>query len=116
MATGDPHRFKTFAIISYALYLVPGGLLTLLGLLLAYTRVNKGGEGPNSHFVFQIRSFWIGVFFAAIGALTLLIDGSFAPTIWLLTQLWFFVRSLIGLLRAVNNQGIPSPRSYFLGL
>jgi len=114
-AEHDPYHFKTFAIITYVLFLVPGGLLSVIGVIVAYTRVGKGGYGPNSHFVFQIRSFWIGIALAILGGVLFWPLG-LADTMLFLVAVWFFVRALVGLIRALNNQAIPSPRSYFLGL
>jgi len=114
MTERDPHNLKTYAVIVYALYLIPGGLLTLIGLVLAYVKVNIGGPGPNSHFVFQIRTFWIGIVYALIGVAAL--PFGLGPTVWLLVALWLLARAAIGLAKALQNESIPTPRSWFLGL
>ena len=115
MADRDPHKLKTFAIIIYALYLIPGGVLSLIGLVLAYLRVGRGGPGPDSHFIFQIRSFWIGLIYTVFfGVLSW--PFGLQKTVLFLIAIWFFARALIGLIRALNSQSIPKPRSWFLGL
>ncbi|WP_022697071.1 DUF4870 family protein [Euryhalocaulis caribicus] len=114
MSDRDPHKLKTYAVIIYVLFAIPGGLLSLIGVILAYLKLNMGGPGPNSHFVFQIRTFWIGILLAVLGLVVWPLG--LAKTVWFLAALWFLARSVIGLVKALGNQAIPSPRSWFLGL
>ena len=92
----DPAQGRTATII-YVLYLI--GLVIavthLIGVVVAYVYRNDGPDWVRTHYRFQIRTFWIGCLYAAIGFLTLhiLIGGP----ILFLTLVWFIVRCVKGL-------------------
>lgn len=114
MSDRDPQHLKSYAVAIYALYLIPAGVAALVGMVLAYLKMGMGGPGPDSHFVYQIRTFWIGCFYALLGAA--MIPFGLATTVWLLAAMWFCARAAIGLIKALHNEPLPSPRSWFLGL
>jgi uncharacterized membrane protein len=96
VARYDPAESGTAKII-YILYLVSLflGFTSVVGLILAY--VNRGGapEWVQTHYRFQIRTFWIGCLYglASIVTAPLVIGFLFA----LFTAIWFIVRCAKGL-------------------
>ncbi len=91
-----PAQGRTATIV-YILYLV--GLIVpvthLVGVIVAYVYRNDGPDWVRTHYRFQIRTFWIGLLYAAIGFVTLhmLVGGP----ILFLTLIWFIVRCVKGL-------------------
>ena len=63
------------ALIVYILYLVGflTGVSAVVGLIVATMQVERADPVSRTHFRFQIRTFWIGLLYAAVGAITLYI-------------------------------------------
>lgn len=105
----------TIPIIIYILYLASLFLpiTGLIGIIMAY--VNKGTDSSilESHYQFQIRTFWIGLLYAVIGALlTMLVIG------WLVLLfyvIWIIVRCVKGIKHLNQQQPIPNPTSWMFG-
>lgn len=110
----QPEISTTMPMIIYALYLanfvVP--FTALVGVIMAY--INKGdGNFLDSHYQFQIRTFWIGLLYAFIGAvLTLIVIG------WLILffyLIWLIVRCVKGFKYLNKQQPMPDPTSWMFG-
>lgn len=115
------------AMIIYGLYVVTlptVGLSAVIGLILAYVLKGEAGPVAWSHYVFQIRTFWLHLLFFPLG-LILLVVGiplSFVvvgiPLVILGglmlagAHLWYVIRSLIGLVVAIGGGPYPRPRSW----
>lgn len=86
------------AKINYVLYLVGIviGLTALIGLIFAY--VKKGEDNPewlNSHYNFQIRTFWFGLVYLIVGTvLYAVIIGWLIILFWLV---WLIIRCVKGI-------------------
>src|SRR6266852_3990011 len=79
------------AIVVYALYGLGyfTGISALMGLIIAYVKADDADPMLRSHYRFQIRTFWIGLLYLAIGTpLTTIIVG-------FLILLWWFIWSLV---------------------
>lgn len=105
----------TFPMIVYALYLanlaVP--FTALVAVIMAY--INKSDENNflQSHYQFQIRTFWIGLLYLIIGGiLTLILIGWF---ILLFYVVWLIIRCVKGLKYLNSQQPIPNPTSWMFG-
>jgi uncharacterized membrane protein len=103
------------AKIIYILYLVGLilGITALVGLIMAY--VNKSGnEGTaNTHYRFQIRTFWIGLLMLVIGTMTsMIIIGWFILLFWVV---WTIVRCANGMKYLQQGNPIPNPKSWMFG-
>jgi len=102
-------------MIIYALYLanfvIP--FAAIIGVIMAY--VNKGDENDflQSHYQFQIRTFWIGLLYFIIGSLlTLILIG------WLILlfyAIWLIIRCVKGFKYLNDQQPIPNPTSWMFG-
>ncbi len=90
------------------------GVTGLIGIILAY--VWQGEAHPDwmdSHFRFQIRTFWIGLALGVAGAVVSLLTLGLAYLIVVpLWIVWFGVRTVKGLLAAQRHEPIADPESW----
>lgn len=126
-ATGTVND-RTYVIVTYALYLsAPLFLITpLIALIIGYVQRSKAGPIHASHYHFQIRSFWIstlmglGLLLATIiGTMLMVIGIGFlisgaAYLAMLVLAIWYYVRMIVGLVRAINHEPITNPRSWMV--
>ncbi len=105
---------QTMVMVVYGLYL--GGFLIpflpIVAVVLAY--VNRGAAPPwqQTHFTYQIRTFWIGLLFAVIGFISLfIVIGIF---VLLAAAVWQVVRVVRGMIAASNRQPIPNPETWLI--
>ncbi len=111
---GDAAEGRTANLI-YILYLLSliFGITSLVGLVMAYINKGDAPEWVQSHYRFQIRTFWIGLLYLAIGSLlTLIYIG------WLLVLLWYvrlIVRCARGMRRLSRAEAHPNPRGWLFG-
>lgn len=104
----------TAATIIYVLYLanilIP--FTSLVGVIMAY--INKGdGNFLDSHYQFQIRTFWIGILYIVIGVLLMFIFIGYL--ILLFTVIWLIVRAAKGLKYLGKQEPVPNPTSWMFG-
>jgi uncharacterized membrane protein len=91
----DVDEAKKFALICYILYAVgffTGGLTSIAGIILAYIKKDDAvGTWTESHYRWLIRTFWFGLLWGFIGALTwVLVIGIFiiaANTVWVIYRI-----------------------------
>jgi uncharacterized membrane protein len=99
----------------YILYLAGfiTGVTVLVGLIIAYLQQDRSDAIPRSHFHFQIRTFWIGLLYLFVGALTVHIGiGVFLLLWWVI---WTVVRCVKGLLALNADEPIRDPNSWLFG-
>lgn len=113
-STSEAPISTTVPMIIYVLYLanflIP--FTGLVGVIMAY--INKGdGNYLDSHYQFQIRTFWIGLLYAIVGAiLTMIVIG------WLIIIfyiIWLIIRVVKGFKYLGKQQEIPNPTSWMFG-
>lgn len=100
--------------IIYILYLVGivMPILTVIGLVMAYVNRESTDEWLNSHFQFQIRTFWIGLLFSMISSLlTFIFIGYF---FLLATAIWFIIRCVKGLKYLDQQQAHPNAITWMI--
>ena len=117
---------RTLPTVVYALYLLGliNGLTVLIGLIVAYANRDRAGPAMETHYTFQIRSFWIAIALWVIG-LVLLFFG--IPLMLVLigfplviagglilagTHIWFALRCILGLVYVSRGEAYPRPRSW----
>jgi uncharacterized membrane protein len=99
----------------YVLYLAGffTGISALAGVIIAHAQAGRSDPVSNTHFQFQIRTFWIGLLYFTIGVITAFV------VVGLLILLWWFVWTLVrcikGLLALNARQPIANPRSWLFG-
>jgi uncharacterized membrane protein len=106
---------KTLAVGVYLLY--GAGYFTvisaLVGVVIAYVKVDDADPVMASHFRFQIRTFWIGLLYNAIGIpLSLVLIGIPILAWWLV---WSLVRIVKGGLLAAEHKPVANPQSWLFG-
>lgn len=107
-AAGDLDAAK----LVYILYFI--GVVTAItaiaGVIVAYL---KRGDAPAiavSHYTFQIRTFWIGLLFSVISAVTLIIGIGFLLAI--ATLVWYLVRAIKGFMLALDGKPVADPETW----
>ena len=100
------------AKVVYILYLLNSVIpfLGIIGVIIAYGAVNQAPPGPRSHFIYQIRTFWISLLYGVIVTLLcfVLIGFLLIPLLYI----WYLARVIVGLMRATENRPIDNPQSW----
>ena len=111
---GDAAEGRTANLI-YILYLLSliFGVTSLVGVIMAYVNKGDAPEWVQSHYRFQIRTFWIGLLFAVVGAVTV----AFVVGILILVFLfvWWIARCVKGMKYISEGSAHPDPASWMFG-
>jgi uncharacterized membrane protein len=99
----------------YILYLVGflTGITALVGVIIAYLERDKTDQISRSHFQFQITTFWIGLLYLIVGAITTHFAVGALILIWWF--IWTTIRCVKGLLVLNDGKPIPQPNSWWFG-
>jgi len=99
----------------YILYLVGflTGITVLIGLIIAYLQRDNTDRVSQSHFQFQITTFWIGLLYFFVGVLTLHIGIGALILLWYVV--WTVIRCVKGLLALNMGEPIRDPNSWWFG-
>jgi uncharacterized membrane protein len=89
------------------------GISALIGVVIAHVKVDDADPVLRSHYQFQIRTFWIGFLYIAVGCvLTMVLIG-------IPIMMWWFVWSLIritkGFITINEHRPIANPMSWLFG-
>lgn len=100
------------ARIIYILYLVSLviGITGLIGLIMAYVKRGDAPDWLKTHYQWQIRTFWMGLLYVIIGALTTVILVGYL--ILLANLIWFIIRCIKGLSALEKQQPLAKPTSW----
>ena len=100
------------ANIVYILYLVgiAVGITSIVGVVMAY--MNKGDAPPwlESHYRFQIRTFWIGMLYGIIGTVLTTVLIGFLVLLFVLV--WWIVRCIKGMRALGDRQPVENVESW----
>jgi uncharacterized membrane protein len=99
----------------YILYLVSVivGITIFVGVVLAY--INRGqaaGTWAESHYTYQIRTFWIGLLYVLISVVLMFVLIGFL--LMVAVFVWFVVRCVRGLQWSSAGQPVPNPTSWMV--
>ncbi|WP_397475528.1 DUF4870 family protein [Pusillimonas sp.] len=102
-----PGSLKTVATVVYALqaigYFV--GITALIGVIIAHIKISEArGTWVESHFRWQIRTFWYSVLWAIIGALLLAVMVGYLVLFALVV--WSIYRIAKGWLRLIDGKAM----------
>jgi uncharacterized membrane protein len=99
----------------YILYLVGfvTGLTALIGVIIAQIQCSRADPISQTHFQFQIRTFWIGLAYILIGFLTLHIAVGGLVLLWWV--IWTLIRCVKGMLAVNAGEPIRDPLSWGFG-
>jgi uncharacterized membrane protein len=103
------------AVIVYVLYCVGyfTGFSALIGVIIAHAKVDDTDPVLRSHYQFQIRTFWIGLLYLAIGTLLSIVLIGIPILVWWF--LWSLIRIVKGILRISDRRPIVHPMSWLFG-
>lgn len=99
---------KLIYILFIANIILP--FLSLVGVVMAYVNKADAPEWLQSHYQFQIRTFWIGLLYFFIGALLSVVLIGFA--VILFTIVWYIVRSVKGMKYLDAQEAHPNPTGW----
>ena len=101
----DLKSAKTLTAVIYGLYAASFivGLSAIAGIIMNYVKKeDMAGTFLESHFRWQIRTFWFGLLWSVLGALTLLVLVGWA--ILFANAVWVIYRLVKGSLRLYENK------------
>jgi uncharacterized membrane protein len=104
---------SSYAKVIYILLMISTiiGFTGLIAIIMAYVMKDDSPEWLQSHYRFQIRTFWIGLLYITIGAFTFqIVIGYF---ILLFTIVWMLIRCSKGLKQLANEQAVKNVESWF---
>lgn len=98
----------------YILYLVGlvFGLTALVGVILAYMNRGKADAMAASHYTYLIRTFWIGLLYALVSALLMMVGIGFLLMIALFV--WVVIRCIKGLQWVSRGEPVPNPETWLI--
>ena len=104
-----------FAIVVYSLYCVGyiTGISAIIGVIIAHVKVDDTDPVLRSHYRFQIRTFWIGLLYLAIGTLLFLVLIGIPILAWWF--IWSLIRIVKGILLVTEHKPIVNPKSWLFG-
>ena len=119
---------RAMPAVVYVLYILGlfHGLTLIVGLIMAYVLRGSAGPANASHYTFVIRTFWISLIWAMIGAAILVVGIPLSfiliglPLVWAggvicaVAWGWALVRCIVGVIRLADGQPIERPDSLFL--
>lgn len=109
---GNPRQMP---MVVYILYLVSfvTAITALVGVVLAYVNRNDAPAWVQSHYAFQIRTFWWSLLAVVVGSLLSVFGiGLLILFAWMV---WMIVRCAVGLSRLNENRPIDHPESLWTG-
>lgn len=107
---------STNALVIYILYLASLviGVTGIVGIVLAYINRGKAGGFVESHYTFLIRTFWIGLLYALISVVLMMV--AIGVVLMFAVAVWFIARCILGLQALQRGEPVKDPDSWFLGL
>jgi len=103
------------AFAVYVLYCAGyvNGFSAVIGVIIAHLKVTDADPMLASHYRFQIRTFWIGLLYLAVGVpLCLVVVGFFILLWWFI---WSVIRIVKGMLALNDGKPIVNPASWLFG-
>lgn len=100
--------------VIYILYLVGivVPLTSLVGVVMAYINRKNAPPWLETHYTFQIRTFWIGLLYSVISYLTTVVLIGFI--LLLAMFVWLIVRCVKGMQYLERRQPVPNPETWWI--
>jgi uncharacterized membrane protein len=105
----------SMALIVYILYFVAYfvGITAIVGVVIAHVQKGSGNAMLDSHYDFQIRTFWVGVLYLIVGFVLMFVLIGFL--VWGWWFVWSLIRNIKGILALNENRPIANPSSWLFG-
>jgi uncharacterized membrane protein len=107
---------NSMALIVYILYfagyffaLIP----SIVGVIIAHVQKGTGDALLDSHYDFQIRTFWISILYVIVGSVLAIVLIGFLVLAW--AFIWSLIRNIKGILALNENRPIANPTSWMFG-
>jgi uncharacterized membrane protein len=118
MSYETPRPIVSDNMLAVGVYVLYGvgyftAITALIGVIIAHVKVDDTEPVSQSHYRFQIRTFWIGLLYIAIGIPLCLALIGFPILAWWL--IWSLIRIVKGMLLAIDNKPIVNPGSWLFG-
>lgn len=103
---------KQLATVVYILYFVGYFvvLTNLIGVIIAHIKASEAQPIYQSHFRYQMRTFWVGLLFAVIGVLLFVVK--IGILVLAAVAIWTLVRNIKGLVRVLDRRPIDNPSTW----
>ena len=89
------------------------GITAIIGVIIAYVKMDDAEPVLRSHYQFQVRTFWIGLLYNAIGIPLCFVLIGFPIMAWWL--IWSLIRIVKGVLLAAEHKPVANPTSWLFG-
>ena len=86
------------------------GVTGIIAVIMAYVFKDEAEDWLQTHYRFQIRTYWIGLLYILLGALTLTVNLGYF--ILFFTFVWMIVRCAKGLKQLEDNQPVKNLESW----
>jgi uncharacterized membrane protein len=80
---------------------------------MAYVNKNEGPAWLQSHYRFQIRTFWIGLLYSLISAVLMAVAIGFV--LIFVVAIWFIIRCAVGWKYLSREESVPDVESWVFG-
>ena len=87
------------------------GLTGIIAVIMAYVNRDDSTDWLQSHYRFQIRTFWIGLLYIALGLFLIQVMVGFFILVF--TFFWIVIRCAKGLKQLENNEPVKNLESWF---
>ena len=106
---------QSLALVVYVLYFVGylTGITAVIGVIIAHLQAGQGDAALDTHYRFQIRTFWIGLIYLVVGTVLAFVVVGFLLLAWWFV--WSLIRNVKGVLALNRNAGIADPSSWMFG-
>lgn len=100
------------AKVIYFLFIISTiiGITGIIGIIMSYVNSDDSGHWLQSHYRFQIRTFWIGLLYFVIGASTSPFLIGYLMLVF--TFFWIIIRCAKGLKQLENHQPVKNLESW----
>lgn len=114
-AARQDNSARQIAFAIYILYLanIFLALTGIVGVVMAYVFHGDGPGWLQSHYRFQIRTFWIGILYSVISIVLMFVMVGYVLA--LLVVLWLVIRCAKGMKHLSRGQPHPDPTSWLFG-
>ncbi|MCC7267086.1 MAG: hypothetical protein IT546_07060 [Caulobacteraceae bacterium] len=127
-AASQPVEDRVLPAIVYGLYLLGlvNGVTIVIGIIMAYVCRDRAAPRTETHYIFQIYTFWLSIFFWLIGWVLIIVGIPLSivligiPALILggvivsVVSLWVAVRCIVGLLYVMQGEPYPRPRNWLI--
>lgn len=105
----------SMALIVYILYFIAYfvGITAIVGVIMAHVQNGSGNAMLNSHYQFQIRTFWVSMLYLVVGTILAWVLVGFLILAWWF--IWSLIRNIKGILALNENRPIANPTSWMFG-